>query len=162
LLDLNAVYRTGGERGERLVQVDLTGREIEWYLKALPIGNWLPSNWSGFAGGYDASGAFSSDLDADRLYTVTLPEREWEDRFERILLRSAQTPDDWPGVGPFDREIRPRPIATTWLEAMGAALDEARSRSAPFPDLVREIAESTGQTFFLDELRDPYLQGRRE
>lgn len=162
LLDLNAVYRTGGERGERLVQVRLTGREIEGYLRALPMGDWLPTNWSGFTAVPDASGGFATDLDPDRLHTVTMPEREWIDRFQRIVNRVAQSPGDWPGVGPFDRPLRPEPLAMTWIEAVGGALDELRATQVPLPDVIRAIADSTGQSFFLDELRDPYLQGRRE
>jgi 5'-nucleotidase / UDP-sugar diphosphatase len=130
--DLNAIYRTGGERGEHLVMVQLTGAEIQDYMRALPIRGWLPTQWSGFRGSIDGS-AFTSDLDLDRTYAVVMPDREWRQRFVRTLDGAGRKPEA-------------RAVETKWIQALAYLLEEYNREGVALLDAVRMVADETGQT----------------
>jgi 2',3'-cyclic-nucleotide 2'-phosphodiesterase (5'-nucleotidase family) len=128
--DLNAIYRSGGERGEHLVKVDLTGAEIHEYMRRLPLRGWLPTQWSGFRGGLDGP-SFSSDLSPSRTYTVVMPEREWQQRFLRAMDGAAHH--------------EARPVAMKWIEALAYLLSEYEKEGTTLLDAIQAIAEETGQ-----------------
>ncbi len=150
--DVNAVYRTGGERGEFLVEVELTGTEINDYIQGLPFRNWLPTNWSGFYGTFDGM-IFQSDLDPDRRYTVVMPEREWRQRFVRLFRRVENEPDEIPGITAIDRTLDVRDIDTKWIEAVTFLLEEFRRDNVTLLEGINRIAEATGQTDMLEMFR---------
>ena len=153
--DLNTIYRTGGERGEFLVKVDLTGDEIRNYFLGLPMHGWLPSQWSGFHGSFDG-GYFSSNLDPDRMYTVVMPEREWRQRFQRMVNQVKSNPDDYPVLNMPDRTLNVRDIDTKWIEAMSLLLEEYKKDRVGLLDAVLMIAEETGQTAILEQFLEQY------
>jgi 5'-nucleotidase / UDP-sugar diphosphatase len=130
--DLNAIYRTGGERGEHLVEVELTGSEIHEYMRRLPMRGWLPTQWSGFRGAFDGAD-FTSDLSPSRTYTVVMPEREWRQRYLRTVDRG-------------DRDQEARAIEVRWIQALNYLLGEYEKEGVALLDAVRLIAEETGQT----------------
>ncbi|MBL9207178.1 MAG: bifunctional metallophosphatase/5'-nucleotidase [Opitutaceae bacterium] len=93
-VDVNAVFKAGGDRGREVVVAELTGAEIEAYVNALVSVQREPPEWTGFRvqrapvpGGGER---WSSDLEATRRYRVVLPTIEWETRLLRLAdqLRS--------------------------------------------------------------------------
>ena len=150
--DVNAVYRSGGERGEFLVKVELAGSEINDYIQGLPYNDWLPTNWSGFHGSFEGR-IFHSDLESDRLYTVVMPEREWRQRFVRLFRRVERNPVGWPGISAIERTLDVRDIDTKWIEAVTFLLEEFRRDNIVLLEGISEIAEKTGQTDILETFR---------
>ncbi len=150
--DVNAVYRSGGERGEFLVKVELAGSEINDYIQGLPYNNWLPTNWSGFHGSFDGR-SFHSDLEPDRLYTVVMPEREWRQRFVRLFNRVERDPEDWPEISAIKRKLDVSDIKTKWIEAVTFLLEEFRRENILLLEGISAIAEETGQSDILETFR---------
>lgn len=161
ILDVNAFYRAGGERGEYLVEVDLTGSEINNYIQGLPMRGWYPTNWSGFYGSFD-DGVFTSDLDLQEQYTVVMPEREWRQRFQRLYDSVATRPEDFPGITALDRTIEARDIDIKWIEAVTSLLVEFQQNETELIDGIHRIARQTGQSkvlqpeFLQPEILDRY------
>ena len=99
ILDVNAIFRTGGERGYHIVEATMTGNEIEFYLNGLQRSNWEQTQWSGFKAGLVSSSegamVLQTDLEADRSYRVALPELEWRTRFQRLYQKVRSAPENW-------------------------------------------------------------------
>jgi 2',3'-cyclic-nucleotide 2'-phosphodiesterase (5'-nucleotidase family) len=144
ILDLNAFYRTGGERGHHLIMVELTGSEIADYIQALPMNRWLPTQWSGFRGHFNGD-RFETDLDPARMYRVVMPLREWEQRFTRIVDRVKSDPESWPGISPVERNLEITGVEETWTEAVGMLLESYRQSGSDLLESIKIIAIDTGQ-----------------
>ncbi|MFU8862124.1 MAG: bifunctional metallophosphatase/5'-nucleotidase, partial [Cyclonatronaceae bacterium] len=149
ILDVNAFYRTGGERGHQLIMVELTGLEIAHYVQALPMNRWLPTQWSGFSGRFNGN-RFESDLDAGKLYRVVMPLREWDQRFTRIMERVKSNPESWPGIAPIERSLNVTELQETWTDAVRILLEYYRQSGAGLLESIQGIANETGQAELLD------------
>jgi 2',3'-cyclic-nucleotide 2'-phosphodiesterase (5'-nucleotidase family) len=90
-VDVNALFLTGGQRGSTLVTARLRGRDIEAYLDGLYRARKGVTAWSGFAADVSAAGV-TCDLEAERLYTVVMPEAEWTSRLLRLWSKDAGAP----------------------------------------------------------------------
>ncbi|MFA7692914.1 MAG: bifunctional metallophosphatase/5'-nucleotidase [Candidatus Hydrogenedentes bacterium] len=93
-IDKNALYRAGGQRGEILVYVSLTGAQIKAYLEGLATKKKGQTSWAGFDGkvtsesvgdGEQKVWTFTGDLDLSRTYKVLMPELEWAERFDEVV-----------------------------------------------------------------------------
>jgi 2',3'-cyclic-nucleotide 2'-phosphodiesterase (5'-nucleotidase family) len=149
ILDVNAFYRTGGERGNELVLVELTGLEINHYIQGLPMNRWLPTQWSGFKGGFDGK-LFHSDLNPARMYRVVMPLREWDQRFYRMFDRVKNQPENWPGIEPIERSLEISELSLTWTDAVRILLEQYRENGNSLLESIGKMAEETGQTGLLD------------
>ncbi len=123
-VDVNAVYLTGGDRGDETVTTELTGAEIEAYLAALAARK-DQTAWSGFVaranGGGGTGPGFATDLARDHRYTVILPELEWTTRFQRCV--DAQRGHD-PTSPLVARSFAVTPSKVTYTGAVAALLKE--------------------------------------
>ena len=124
LIDVNAIFRTGGERAHHVIETRLTGSEIEAYLQGMETSDWYQTSWAGFRASVDNSNGqpvIRTDLDADRSYRVVIPELEWRTRFLRMIDRNRQDPERWnlelPEVSPEISEAD-----TSFTEAVTAYL----------------------------------------
>jgi 2',3'-cyclic-nucleotide 2'-phosphodiesterase (5'-nucleotidase family) len=145
LIDVNAIFRTGGERGHRVIETQLTGSEIETYLLGMEKSDWYQTSWAGFRASLVDAGddvAILTSLGADRTYRVVMPEKEWNTRFLRLMDRVRKDPDRWKLTVP---EVIPdiTPADTSFTESVTAYL-EARLGSTN--DLVAIIDELTSKT----------------
>jgi len=103
VIDVNAVFRTGGQRGETLVQSRMRGDQIRQYQEGLIRGKKGPTAIA------DLRGEVKVDsLDPDRDYSVILPEREWSSRLVKMLG------DDVPSA--------PAPVSFTFTDALAGEL----------------------------------------
>lgn len=97
VLDVNAFFRTGGERGFRIIQVSLTGSEINAYINGMKNSDWFMTLWSGLAAreliGADGSKVMKTNLNPNQLYQVVMPELEWTTRFQRLVQRAREQPN---------------------------------------------------------------------
>lgn len=88
-VDVNALFLTGGQRGELCVLLDLTGAEIAAYVNALYQIQGEPPEWTGFRVARDPSpdGKRRTDLEPSRTYRVVMPRVEFETRFLRLAQK---------------------------------------------------------------------------
>ncbi|HTX54476.1 MAG TPA: metallophosphoesterase [Candidatus Baltobacteraceae bacterium] len=118
-VDVNALFLTGGQRGAETVRTVLSGSEITAYLQALTRQADDQTAWAGFTATLekqpDGSSIISSDLIADRRYSVIMPKKEWETRF----LRAAQHQRVRHVAGPLvARTFEASPSSVTFVGAM--------------------------------------------
>jgi 2',3'-cyclic-nucleotide 2'-phosphodiesterase (5'-nucleotidase family) len=144
ILDLNAIYRTGGERGHQLIEVELTGTEIHSYLLGLQISDWIQTQWSGFYWIME-EGMINSDLDPEKLYRVVMPEREWRQRFLELFEQVAENPENWPGVKIPDRPLYVDILDISWTDAMVYFLNDLNANNIGLIEILQQITQETGQ-----------------
>ena len=94
-LDVNAFFRTGGQRGDTVVTTTLAGDDIAAYLVDLMTFTKGQTEWAGFKAtlDYDATAKkwnAKTDLDPKRTYKVALPQLEWTTRFEKVVEKHAK------------------------------------------------------------------------
>ncbi|MFB3902504.1 MAG: bifunctional UDP-sugar hydrolase/5'-nucleotidase [Acidobacteriota bacterium] len=117
-VDLNALFRTDGQRGRRIYEVALPGRVAQAYLDSLPGAGPMP--------GIDrvASEAGNQRLEPDRTYRLVIPEKQWRKSLRPFLAansggKSSVPP---PTIGPFNF-VEALARYCEKVEATGAALD---------------------------------------
>lgn len=144
ILDANAVFRTGGERGNELVEILLTGAEIEHYVNGLAVSDWYLSQWSGFRG-QEASGWWRTGLVSQQVYRVVMPELEWNTRFLRLVRRVKADPEAYPGISFSTEEWESRRLEATWTEAVTGLLREWRKGGRSLESEIEQLAIQSGQ-----------------
>lgn len=92
-LDYNSVYLTAGHRAKELVEITLTGKQIEQYLVDLLKYGWSRTEWAGINAEYERSFprdkvAVKTNLVADKKYKVVLAKMEFENRLLRSLEKN--------------------------------------------------------------------------
>jgi hypothetical protein len=120
-IDYNAIFLSGGQRGEKCVFVELTGAEIAAYVNGLHQIQREPPEWSGFRVARDAGpdGVRRTDLDPARTYKVVMPLIEWETRFLRLAADAKKK-----GVlAPLGlREIETTPAPVNYTDSLRASI----------------------------------------
>lgn len=123
-VDINAIYRTGGDRGDDTVTTELTGAEIEAYLTGLAARQ-DQTAWSGFVlrtredrGG---SETIRTNLERDRRYRVILPELEWRTRFLRLVDRLRE---DGAASPLLARSFSTEPSSVTYTRALTSLIKD--------------------------------------
>jgi 2',3'-cyclic-nucleotide 2'-phosphodiesterase (5'-nucleotidase family) len=142
VVDVNAIFRTGGQRGYDVIGAELTGREIEAYIEGLANSGWGNTQWSGFRGRFVREGRrkkFSSNLDPDQMYRIAMPLREWDTRLMRLFGRDADAV-----IARRILSIQPERMATTFTKGV-VALIEGNCRTPG------AIAQSLQQASILSE-----------
>jgi len=92
VVDMNAVFRTGGQRGETLIRARLRGESLKRYQEE------LTREKKGQTTMADAGGNVETDaLDPSREYNVIMPKREWTSRLVKVLGK-----EDVPGAAPVE------------------------------------------------------------
>jgi len=88
-IDVNNLFRTGGQRGHELVAFTMTGSQMGAYLAGLVQKKRGKTEWAGFKSSlaYDSDTRLwtaITDLEPDRQYHVIMPKKEWHERFQRV------------------------------------------------------------------------------
>ena len=145
LIDVNAVFRTGGERAHEVIETRLSGSVIQSYLQGLEQSDWYQTSWSGFRASIDMGSdgpRVSTDLDPDRTYRVVLPKLEWDTRFLRLLDRARKDPGEWhlnlPETAPESH-----PVATTFTEAVTRYLEDGIQQGVSLDEIIREVSTAS-------------------
>lgn len=79
----NSVFQAAGQRGDQVVQTELTGAQIHAYLDCLSGERRGKTAWHGFEGKMEKNGEGSvltlvSDLDQTKSYQIAIPLYQWE------------------------------------------------------------------------------------
>jgi 5'-nucleotidase len=144
--DVNAIFLTGGQRGNELYRVNLTGAQIEEYLDELLEKGKGISQWDGFdpvirpnkdAGKWKVK----SDLKKDKSYTVIIPKLEWTSRFLNVMKEKAEG-------------LTPQPCDFTWLDAVVSCLDEAVKKGLTIDAYVETLKVPEGNGDFQEKNSD--------
>ncbi len=88
-VDVNDLFRTGGQRGADLLACNLTAEQIETYVAGLVQEKRGRTEWAGFKARLDydredLTWSVGSTLERGKLYRVIMTEREWVQRFLRV------------------------------------------------------------------------------
>ncbi|TVQ49479.1 MAG: bifunctional metallophosphatase/5'-nucleotidase [Gammaproteobacteria bacterium] len=119
---VNDLFRAASDRGHPLVEVELSGTEIEAYLLALARRDprrWGETQWSGFRVTRSGDGALTTDLETSRRYRVVMPQREWEKRFLRLTEQLQGAERDGPLAA---RAFTARPAGFSSVDALAGYL----------------------------------------
>jgi 2',3'-cyclic-nucleotide 2'-phosphodiesterase (5'-nucleotidase family) len=135
-IDVNALFRTGGQRGHTIVALDLPGRAITAYLTGLLQSNNGMTVWDGFEGdihfAVDRKDRYcTTALEADRVYRVILPELEWTDRMRRELAGFCK-----------DAEIplpEPEKCGFSFIEAIAEWVRKSENRGVPLEKIAASL-----------------------
>ncbi len=138
-IDVNAVFKTGGDRGHDTIVVDLSGAEIEGYVNALEQIQREPPEWAGFRIGREATpdgDVLRTDLDRNRRYRVIMAKLEWETRYLRLAekVRERTPAEPFAAGSPL---VEPSPV--TFTDAMCAYLREIVREGKTVQDRVAEL-----------------------
>lgn len=134
--DVNSIFRTGGQRGSRVVKTTLTGAEIAAYVEFQANDNSGDTNWSGFTGSYvsgEGTTVFKSNLKSEREYSVAMPALEWRTRYLRYLEQIKRT-----------QTRNPEVTDVSYTDAV-VALIRAES-DTPLPELAAGIERESVKT----------------
>lgn len=136
-VDVNAVFLTGGQRGEATLTLSLTGAEIEAYLVELAQNGSEPANWAGFGAVIDGPN-IRSTLEPDRLYRVIMPQKEWDTRFLRAVKRQGDRGVKGPLTSGRERVTTPSELTFTsalapYLKQLAGAGVSLRAEAAAMP-----------------------------
>ena len=120
-VDVNDLFLTGGQRGDKVVTVTLTGKAIESYLDGLMNYDKGQTEWAGFRAVFEHAGSAGSwsahtDLDPEREYRVVMPQLEWEKRFETVAKKQSGKAADQPPAS----SSTPPECPFTFIEALAA------------------------------------------
>jgi 2',3'-cyclic-nucleotide 2'-phosphodiesterase (5'-nucleotidase family) len=112
-IDVNALFLTGGQRGEATVVCEMSGAEIAAYVTSLTADPKDVTVWSGFDR--------TSSLEPARSYRVIMPELEWTSR----LLREVRRATERGTGGPLTRRMfTAKRSHVTYVDAMTARAKE--------------------------------------
>jgi 2',3'-cyclic-nucleotide 2'-phosphodiesterase (5'-nucleotidase family) len=135
-VDVNAVFRTGGQRGFTIVRSKLSGRDIKRYITGLSQTDWGQTVSFGLDSGNKES------LEDSKTYDVVMPLKEWDTRFVRLLERPTEGGLDEvsPGGKSFSYEIEPY----TFTDAVVTYLTSAANQELSIEEVIANVAESPG------------------
>jgi len=154
-VDLNAIFRISAERVDPLLRLQMTGAEIATYMNGLSMSNWGLTQWAGFSVDIRNVGddryVYEPDLDPDRIYSVVMPEREWQRYFTEIFLPAyVRTLDRFNHLHQKERKTLPRrnfpatPVEFTFVEAAVAYLREIGAAGEQLQERLERLREAQG------------------
>ena len=144
--DVNVLFVAGGQRGNELYRVTLTGGQIEEYLDELMEKGKGVSQWDGFnpdikpnkdAGKWKVT----SDLKKDKTYTMIIPKLEWTSRFLTVMKDKA--------VG-----LTPQLCGFNWLEAVVAKVEEITQKGMTIDAYMATLKVQDGGEAFQEKSSD--------
>lgn len=119
-LDVNALFRTGGQRGEQVFEYRAPGAVVAEYLVWLLRERRGRTSWSGFAAELGSSSedyrVKRSTLEPEREYRIVMTGREEADLWKRYLADRKSTGDS--------AVSGPRKLDTTYIDAVTAYVEK--------------------------------------
>jgi 2',3'-cyclic-nucleotide 2'-phosphodiesterase (5'-nucleotidase family) len=133
-IEVNALFRTGGQRGCKVATAELSGAMIDAYQNALLDAGDGASQWVGFHGRVRLDKeldkrVFRSDLDAAHTYRVAITEREWDRVKNRLRQSIEKTQPAWAET--FQSLPEPAPCTFSFTEALTAFVQGLTDSSTP-------------------------------
>ena len=128
-VDINAIFRTGGQRGYTNVRTTVSGHELKYYVRGLKDTDWGQTLFH--------SERFESvdDVDDDAQYTIVMPLKEWDTRFMRLLERTGYSRAG--STGPLSQQFPYTVVEFTFTDAVVALLQSRKYRKKPIEEVVK-------------------------
>ncbi|MCP5530213.1 MAG: bifunctional metallophosphatase/5'-nucleotidase [Opitutaceae bacterium] len=120
-VDVNQVFKTGGQRGHDCISVELSGAEIERYINLLYTMQGEPPEWSGCRVAKEEDAAhvsYRTDLEPAHRYRVVMPKLEWETRYLKLARKAAKA---FPDHATAAEAAIVMPVAAGYTEAVVAS-----------------------------------------
>lgn len=141
-LDYNALYLTAGQRAKDLLQVTLSGKQIEQYLVNLVKYHWGRTECSGMKVEYERvfpldKVAVKTNLDADKKYKVVMAQRE----FEKRLLRSLQKDNE--NIEEVQNTIQKCDF--TFFDAVSKYVEKIREQGLTLDEYISKMVSKTDE-----------------
>ena len=144
-VDINAIFRTGGQRGYEVIKANLKGETIEAYLNALRRTDSPLTQWSGFRAFVPAentaSGIIKTDLDPGRLYHVIMPKKEWDTRLSRSFNKVIER-NIGDGIKVPKHVLTAIPTSITFTEAVTDYITKLKGQNISLSAHINKITES--------------------
>lgn len=141
VIDVNALFKTGGQRGHECVLVNLTGAEVDAYMNALQSIQREPPEWAGFRVTREKTSEggeiMRSDLDPLRQYRVIMAKLEWETRFLRLADKVRERDARHPLAA---RKITTSPSTVTFTDALHAYIKTILADGDTLPERAQQLA----------------------
>ncbi len=140
-VDVNALFLTGGQRGNNIVAVELTGAQIEAYLGGLMKRGKGMTQWAGFEADLkrgEGPRMVKTSLKASQHYRVVMPEMEWTTRFVKTMRDGISLP-------------KPAPCNFTFIEAFSALADRITGEGLTLDAYLAKIGGPYGGNVDVDE-----------
>ncbi len=140
-VDVNALFLTGGQRGNSLVSAELTGAQIEAYLGGLMTRGKGMTQWAGFEADLkrgEGTRTVKTSLKASQHYRVVMPEMEWNTRFLKTMEGAASLP-------------KPAPCGFTFIEAFSALADNITQQGMTLDAYLAKMGGPYGGNVDVDE-----------
>jgi len=130
-VDVNAVFRTGGQRGSTIVRAQLDGRVIKQYVDGLANTEW------GQTISFGAESNNIHELADEEVYEVVMPQKEWDTRFLRVMNRihSEEKTD-------LTYEYKVEPC--TFTDAVVAFLTSPSNQELAIEDIIANVPKTSG------------------
>ena len=141
-IDVNALFRTGGQRGKTIVTTTLSGAEIEGYMKRLMTSSAGQTEWAGFQARIRNSASaekrtLETNLEPARPYRVALPQMEYASKLKDFLDEQAKSQSDW------EQALQPPRDTTvcsfTFTEAMAAYIEKLTAHGISIDAHAKEL-----------------------
>ncbi|HOV34092.1 MAG TPA: 5'-nucleotidase C-terminal domain-containing protein, partial [Candidatus Hydrogenedens sp.] len=141
-LDYNALYLTAGQRAKDLLQVTLSGKQIEQYLVNLVKYHWGRTAYAGMEAEYKSAFpmdkvAVKTNLDPNKKYKVIMAQRE----FEKRLLRSLQKDNE--NIEEVKNTIQN--CNFTFFDAVSKYVEEIREKGLSLDKYVNKMGIKNGK-----------------
>lgn len=143
-IDVNALFLTGGQRGNTVVSAEFTGFQIEHYLQGLMKRGKGMTQWAGFEAEVkrgEKGWEVKSSLDASKTYRVVMPELEWNTRFKKAMEGSGELPE-------------PARCDFSFIEALTALADSVTQQGLTLDGYLAKIGGSYGGSVDTDDEDD--------
>jgi len=143
-IDVNALFRTGGQRGHSIVTAGIPGKVLVAYLNGLETTDWGQTVWAGFGAekGKSDSGdtVYETNLDGERVYQVVMPRLEWDQRFMKYFKKEGENLE--PRVLEALPNLKASPSSFSFTDAVTAYVEEITQHGTSIDARVRELKEA--------------------
>jgi len=141
-VDVNAVFRTGGQRAYDLYEVEMTGELIEAYLNGLSRSGWGQTQWAGFKADRRKTDSgvrsYVTNLERGKTYRVVISKKEWETRLLRFFERYAS--DEGTAESRIT-SLEPKALDFTFTDAAVAYIKSLDLEAETVEDHARDLAD---------------------
>ncbi|HPO14045.1 MAG TPA: metallophosphoesterase [Candidatus Hydrogenedentes bacterium] len=143
-IDVNALFLTGGQRGNIVVNAELTGMQIEHYLQGLMKRGKGMTQWAGFEAEVkrgERGWEVKSSLEASKTYRIVMPELEWNTRFKKAMEGTGELP-------------KPARCDFTFIDALTALANSITQQGLTLDGYLTKIGGSYGGSVDTDDEDD--------
>ncbi len=144
-IDVNAIFRTGGQRGYEVVTAEMSGEVIEAYLNALRRTDYPLTQWSGFKAFLPNDESkfdfIKTNLIPDKIYRIIMPKLEWDTRLLRAFQKAVER-GLADGLKVPKNELTTEPTTITFTDAVTDYITRLPGENQSLSTYIERLVES--------------------